>query len=1039
MSRLLTCLAALACAGSLSAAPLLEKSDLWEAGKDGYTLYRIPGVIVTAKGTVLAYCEARKSDRGDWGPIDILMRRSTDGGKTFDAPRKIVDVPGPHKKNPVALAQKLASPDDVTYNNVVAIADAKGAVHLLCCLEYMRCFYQRSDDDGLTFSKPVEITPTFEAFRKDYDWKVLAVGPAHGIQMKNGRLVAPVWLSTGTGGHAHRPSVTSVIYSDDQGKTWQRGEIAVPNTADYVNPNETVIAQLADGKVMLNVRSESKNHRRLVTTSADGATGWSKPRFDDQLLEPICMGSICRLTEKPKSDKNRLLFANPHTLDPRPGQAEKPGAGRDRKNLAIKLSYDEGETWPVSRVLEPGGSGYSDLAVLPDGTILCLFERGSTDGKSHTSSKFLTLARCNLEWLSEGKDKLAAAPRPEGKTYDLVTVGATPGGVAMAVRAAREGLDVLLVTHSQHLGGMLAEGLSVWDTQYEGRRAPIYDELRAALFDHYKTRHGEKSQAYRDALPGKTGHSNGKYEASVAEAIITALVAREPRITVLKGYYPSAVGREGALLKSVTLQEMDGDRTLTVAGKVFADCTYEGDLLATAKTAYRVGREARTEYNEPHAGRIFLRPVAKAANADDARVHDLNKRLNLRPFNGFWEIQQPASTGAGDALVQAFNFRVLLTTNPDNRIPVARPAGYDPERLKALEFGEPAINPVPNRKVGLNRPQLVGPHQAYVEGAWSVRRRVAEEHRQATLGLIYFRQNDPSVPEKTRAVWKEYGLPKDEFTDNGGFPRELYVREARRLTGRAVFTQHDAMLAPGLGRAPIAADSIAITEWYMDAHASTLDRVNGSWHEGKMGLWDHTFPGQVSYRCLLAKALDNLLVPVCLSATHVAWGTIRLEPTWMHLGESAGFAAAQAVRMQQAPAAIDVPQLQRTLAERRVMLGFFNDVDVSANTAWVPAVEYFSARGYFPDYDAKPTAALDEATAKLWAQEFMQTRAGKSDPTALAKALTPLAGKAGAPITAHRFAELLAAPTDGAATDADAPLTRGEACRLLFAKLAAAN
>ncbi|MBL8792412.1 MAG: exo-alpha-sialidase [Planctomycetia bacterium] len=385
----------------LGAEPSIQRSDLWEAGKDGYAIYRIPGIVTTAKGTVLAYCEARRTGKSDWDTIDILLRRSTDGGITFDAPRKIADVPGPHKKNPVALAQKLANPDDVTYNNAVAIGDPKaGTVHFLFCLEYHRCFYQRSDDDGRTFSKPVEITSAFEAFRKDYDWKVLATGPAHGIQLKNGRLVVPIWLSTGTGGHAHRPSVTSVIFSDDQGKTWQRGDIAVPNNEKYVNPNETVIAQLADGRVMLNVRSESKDHRRLVTTSADGATNWSAPVFHEQLLEPICMASICRLTETPASDKNRLLFANPDTLDPRKGQVEKPGQSRDRKNLSMKLSYDEGKTWAINRVLEAGPSGYSDLAVLPDGTILCLYERGA--------SRALTLARFNLEWLTEGKDKLPA-------------------------------------------------------------------------------------------------------------------------------------------------------------------------------------------------------------------------------------------------------------------------------------------------------------------------------------------------------------------------------------------------------------------------------------------------------------------------------------------------------------------------------------------------------------------------------------------------------------------------------------------------------
>ncbi|HUR54816.1 MAG TPA: sialidase family protein, partial [Gemmataceae bacterium] len=265
----------------------IERVDVFTADTGGYKLYRIPGVVVTSKGTVLAYCEARKSDRGDWGTIDILLKRSTDGGKTWGGSQMIADVPGPKAKNPVALAQKLAEPGAVTYNNPVMTADRSGAVHLLFCLEYMRCFYSRSDDDGKTWTAPAEITATaFDPFKKDYDWKVLATGPGHGIQLKGGRLVVPVWLSLGTGGHAHRPSVVTTVYSDDGGKTWKGGDICVPNTAEWINPNESAVAELPDGRVMLNARSESKANRRLVTISKDGATGWSKPAFDDALLEP---------------------------------------------------------------------------------------------------------------------------------------------------------------------------------------------------------------------------------------------------------------------------------------------------------------------------------------------------------------------------------------------------------------------------------------------------------------------------------------------------------------------------------------------------------------------------------------------------------------------------------------------------------------------------------------------------------------------------------------------------------------------------------
>lgn len=390
-------------AGLAIAAAELEKADLFRGGEGGYALYRIPGVVVTARGTVLAYCEARRTGKSDWDTIDIVLRRSTDGGKTWTEPRKIADVPGPKTKNPVALAQGLGRPEDVTYNNAVMIPDRSGAVHLLFCLEYARCFYQRSDDDGLTFSPPVEITAAFDRFRPEYDWKVLATGPGHGIQLRSGRLVVPVWLSPGTGGGAHRPSVTATIFSDDEGKTWQRGEIAVPDTAEWTNPNEAALVELADGRVLLNARSESKAHRRLVTMSPDGATKWSRPRFDEALLEPICEGSLARLTPAQGGGKARILFANPHNLGRAAGD-EVPGRSRDRRNLSVKASDDGGATWPVNRVLEPGPSGYSDLAVLPDGTVLCFYERTPPAAGGGRGTPLLTLARFNLAWLLEGND-----------------------------------------------------------------------------------------------------------------------------------------------------------------------------------------------------------------------------------------------------------------------------------------------------------------------------------------------------------------------------------------------------------------------------------------------------------------------------------------------------------------------------------------------------------------------------------------------------------------------------------------------------------
>lgn len=384
-----------ATAGADGPAPV--EVDLFEAGAGGYAHYRIPGIVATGDGTLLAYCEARKSARGDWGTTDVLMRRSTDGGRTWGPPRKVVRPPEDASKNPVALAQGLAEPGEITVNNPVAIVDRRaGAVHLLYCVEHARCFWMRSDDGGATFSEPVEITSTFDRFRPEYDWRVLATGPGHGIQLAGGRLVVPVWLSTGTGGPAHRPSAVSVIYSDDHGATWERGAFVVADP-EPVDPSETAAVELADGRVMLNIRHESSPHLRSVSISPDGATGWSPIRYDAQLPEPVCFGSLARLTRRPEDDRDRLLFVNPHNPD-----------GRERRNLTVKLSYDEGQTSPVSRTIEPGTSGYADLAVGPDGTIICFYEQG-TAGAGATNPGSLRLARFGLEWLTDGEDRLEDA------------------------------------------------------------------------------------------------------------------------------------------------------------------------------------------------------------------------------------------------------------------------------------------------------------------------------------------------------------------------------------------------------------------------------------------------------------------------------------------------------------------------------------------------------------------------------------------------------------------------------------------------------
>jgi sialidase-1 len=381
---------------------MLHKTVLFEARTGGYWNYRVPGILTTPRGIVLATVEARRGRGGDWDGNDVLLRRSPDGGRTWGPPRVVVRCedygPGP-------------------VSNFVMVADQTDAsVHALYCHNYARVFAMCSADDGATWSEPVEITETLLAFRngvnRGYPWRVIATGPGHGIQLSQGRhegrLIVPVWMSDGSGTEfgagklGHRPSSVACVYSDDiatggRAATWQCGDFVAHTEDRVVHPSETVPVELSDGRVLLNIRSESRENRRLVSVSADGAHRWSRPRFDPALLEPVCMGSILRLEQHGPDGIPYILFANPDNLEneliPRGGNL-----AHDRKRLAVKLSADDCGTWRVSRVLEPGPSGYSDLAQAPGGAILCIYECGMIDRMTDTAS--VTVARFDLAWLT---------------------------------------------------------------------------------------------------------------------------------------------------------------------------------------------------------------------------------------------------------------------------------------------------------------------------------------------------------------------------------------------------------------------------------------------------------------------------------------------------------------------------------------------------------------------------------------------------------------------------------------------------------------
>ena len=370
--------------------PFFEKSVLFEEQTDGFTLYRIPGIVVTAKGTVLAYCEARKLSVADRGEIEIHLRRSTDGGKTFSPPVQVAHLGPRLPRNPVLPPGKekknMGGSTEQTVNNPVAIASRSGRVHLIYCVEYMRCFSIHSDDDGQTWSSPIEITLTLNSFRKHVDWQAIATGPGHGIELSNGRLVVPVWMSDyrlpGRTGKA-----AATIFSDDGGTTWHTGELAIPTGG------EANVVERSDGSVMLTARNGDSRNRRLVAFSSNGFSDWSAPRIADELKEPGCMAGVTKHSVS-KDAPYKLLFSNAQTTK------RKHSA---RRNLTIHLSRDDGITWPIQRTIEPGPSAYSDLAVLSDGTILCFYESGVAKPKIKRTRDWayanLSLARFNLAWV----------------------------------------------------------------------------------------------------------------------------------------------------------------------------------------------------------------------------------------------------------------------------------------------------------------------------------------------------------------------------------------------------------------------------------------------------------------------------------------------------------------------------------------------------------------------------------------------------------------------------------------------------------------
>lgn len=335
----------------------VTQTDLFVSGQGGYHTYRIPAIVTTTRGTLLAFAEGRTGSSSDTDDIDIVLRRSTDNGRTWSPMRVIADMGADTIGNPCPIVDRETGTIWLLLcwnarsgpESEIVIGKAQRSVWLT-----------RSDDDGATWSPLLDITRQV----KRPDWRWYATGPCHGIQTTGGRLIAPCDFTVGDPDPHYSHYGSHVVYSDDHGASWQIGGIVQGQV------NECALADLGDGWLYLNMRAYQGRHRRVVSWSSDGGTTWTPPRADDTLIEPVCQGSVCEL------GGGRVLFANP--------------ASTRRENMTVRLSEDGGRTWARSLALHPGPAAYSDLVVCPDGAIGCLYERG-------TQSPYETITFAHLD------------------------------------------------------------------------------------------------------------------------------------------------------------------------------------------------------------------------------------------------------------------------------------------------------------------------------------------------------------------------------------------------------------------------------------------------------------------------------------------------------------------------------------------------------------------------------------------------------------------------------------------------------------------
>ncbi len=519
---------------------------------------------------------------------------------------------------------------------------------------------------------------------------------------------------------------------------------------------------------------------------------------------------------------------------------------------------------------------------------------------------------------------LATCAEPSAvERVEIVVYGGTSAGVVAAVTAARRGHSVVLVEPTQYVGGMSSSGLGATDIGNKAAIGGIAREFYQRVAKHYddpKAWTVEQRTEFKGQGHRSDDDTAWTFEPHVAEQIFEDML-REENVNVIRGErldLKCAPEHSDTRLTAITLE---GGRRL--AGAMFIDATYEGDLMAAAGVKFNVGREANTLYGET------LNGVQRA----QATKHQFSRHVDPYvvpgdPKSGLLPGVQAGpldADGSGDERVQAYCFRLCATDVEANRIPWTQPSDYDARNyellLRSFEAGEELApwDPhfMPNRKTDANNNgpfsfDFIGENYAYATASWDERERIVARHRTYQQGLLWTLANDTRVPEKIRAQFNRFGLTKDEFVDEGGWPRLLYIREARRMQGEYVMTEHDCR---GERRAAL---PVGLAAYTMDSHnvQRFVDESGAVRNEGDVQVGGFS-PYGIDYGALLPRReqCSNLLVPVCLSASHIAYGSIRMEPVFMVLGQSSAIAAVLALQNGVELHELDYGLLKRELSE----------------------------------------------------------------------------------------------------------------------------